>query len=153
MSIRQMLRPESRLARNVSRGMQALKPSHRSAITVSRTTVLDSLDLDSATRHLLPIGRRWDYLLGTSRRQNMLVGVEVHPARANQVRPVIEKKRAAHRLLRDELIDARCVRCWLWIASGRSTITRTGPEARLLALAGVRFVGRRLHLEKELGSD
>jgi hypothetical protein len=148
-ALRRALKRDGILAPHVHPGKQALTPTDRAAILESRFRVEDSLNLDGATKTAHPDEHRWDYVLGTSHPERPILAVEVHPARNGEVDVLIQKKRAAETMLASELTAKHRVRRWLWIASGRSSFTGTGPEARRLAAAGIRFVGGRLNLDRD----
>ena len=150
MSVEKALRKGNALAAEVKPGKQALQKTDRNRVEEAPATrIVDSLDLDAATRSTHSRGNRWDYLLGTSRTDIPLVAVEVHPANTGEARVVIAKKRAAQELLRSSLTQGAAVKRWYWVSSGKTVITRGMPEARLLDAAGIRLVGSRLKLDDE----
>jgi hypothetical protein len=150
MSVGKALKKGNALATAVKAGKQALQKGDRDRVEESPAArVVDSLDLDTATRDTHSEENRWDYLLGTTRADIPLIAVEVHPANAREVKVVIAKKRAAEELLRSSLVQGGTVRRWYWIASGKTVITRGMPEARRLNAAGIRLVGSRLKLDDE----
>lgn len=116
----------------------------------AKVRIVDSLDLDAATRGSFAQANRWDYLLGTSHGELPLIALEVHPANTGEARVIIEKKRAAEALLRSRLKPAVRVRRWFWVASGGTRISPNTPQAKLLEANGVRLVGNHLDLEREL---
>ena len=150
MSVKKALKTNSALATVVKPGKQALRKGDRDRIEESRSTrVMDSLDLDTATRGTHGSENRWDYLLGTSRTDLQLIAVEVHPANTGEARVVIAKKRVAQDMLRSNLAQGASVARWLWIASGKTCITRGMPEARLLDTAGILLVGSHLRIDRD----
>jgi hypothetical protein len=149
-SLGKALRKSSLLSSSVRKGKQALRKSDRERIVEEGSArVLDSLDLDAATRVLLPAEARWDYLLGTSISEAAIVAAEVHPANTGEARLIVAKKRAAAQLLKAHLDPNARVRRWYWISSGSTKITRGTPEARLLDKEGIRLVGRLLKLPND----
>lgn len=147
--LRRALRRDGLLAPHVHPGKQALTSVAQTAVRESKVRIADSLDLDGATKPLHPDKHRWDYLLGTNHSERPILAVEVHPARSSEVDVLIKKKRNAETVLASELTADHRVRRWLWLASGRSSFTSTGPEARRLAAAGIRFVGGCLDLDRD----
>jgi len=150
MSVAKALKTGNALATAIRPGKQALRKGERDRVEESPAArVIDSLDLDTATRATHGNESRWDYLLGTTRTDLPLVAVEVHPANTGEARVVIAKKRAAQAVLRSSLAPGAIVGRWYWIASGKTVITRGTPEARLLDSAGIRLVGSRLKLDRD----
>jgi hypothetical protein len=150
MSLKKALKSDSTLTSAIKSGKQALRREDRNRIAESATArVVDSLDLDSATRATHGGENRWDYLLGTSRAEQRLIAVEVHPANTGEARLLVAKKQAAQEVLRSSLVDGETVGRWYWIASGKTAITRGTPEARLLDKAGIQLVGSRLKLDRD----
>lgn len=139
------LLPGSFLVDAVRKGKQALTDPSR-VVETDRSRVVESLDLDAATRREKPSEPRWDYLLGTSVDGPSLIGLEIHNATAKEVRGVIAKKAAALDLLKQEMVPGSRVKAWYWVASGKVALTRGTAEARLLDQAGIILAGAVLRL-------
>jgi hypothetical protein len=150
MSVEKALKKGNALATEVRPGKQALRKADRDRVEEAPAArIVDSLDLDTATRATHSQESRWDYLLGTTRADIPLIAAEVHPANTGEVSVVIAKKRAAQEVLRSSLTQGATVKRWYWIASGKTVITRGTPEARRLDKAGIQLVGSRLKLDDE----
>jgi hypothetical protein len=151
MSVAKALKKGDVLGSAVQPGKQALQRIDRSRVEEGTSIkVVDSLDLDGATRGGHSRENRWDYLIGVSRADCSVVAVEVHPASAGQAKTIVAKKKAAQNVLRSSLVQGAVVHRWYWVASGKTTLTRNTPEARLLDANGIRLVGRQLSLERDL---
>lgn len=74
------------------------------------------------------------------------MGVEVHPAKEGEIRPVIRKKQASQKRMVDEMRAGRQVHPWVWLASGENRFSRSSKYRQQLAEAGIRFEARRLIL-------
>jgi hypothetical protein len=149
-SVQKALKAGTVLAARVKQGKQALKNIDRDRIEESPTArVVDSLDLDTATKDTHSNENRWDYLLGTTRAHLTFIAVEVHEANTGQAKVLIAKKRAAQEILASNLNKGHSVKRWYWVASGKTRITRGTPESRLLDAAGIVLVGSRLKLGQE----
>jgi hypothetical protein len=142
--VRAALKADSELQPLVQDGLGALEATHKSYIDDSvRTDFADSIDIDAALREGREQEHRWDYLLGhaPSRR---VVAVEPHAAKDDQIKTVIQKRKAARDQLRDHLRDGAKVDCWLWVASGKVKFAPTEKAIRRLSQNGIQFVGRKI---------
>ena len=141
----------SSLQDSVCDGIQAVRNADRDSMDTNiRTDFVDSLDLDTALQEQFPDKPRWDYLLGHSP-SAMLIGLEPHSARQDQITKVIKKKEAAEEQLRGHLKQGARIADWLWVASGNVHFPPTGKAKLRLDQKGIRFVGRRVekkHLPK-----
>jgi len=131
------LRSNSTLQKAVQGGINALASNRDILHKEIQSAFGDSLD------HAHPNDPRWDYLLGHTP-SCALVGIEVHPARTDQVSAVIKKRQAALRQLRPHLMDGRCVDRWLWVASGSVQILDLDKERQRLDQRGITFVRRQV---------
>ncbi|MBI2601904.1 MAG: hypothetical protein HYW48_02510 [Deltaproteobacteria bacterium] len=139
----------SELIASVKRGRNAINRSHNNLLD-NDLRILDSLNLDEATRQRYPQDHRWDYLVSSSNPQ-ILIGIEPHSAISKEVKVVIQKRRNALRFLSDHLRNGQFISKWFWVASGRVGFSNSGKDARLLHKNGIIFAGRRLtrrHLTK-----
>ena len=118
-------------------GLQALKRVHRKVIRMDKhVTLTGSVDLDDALREQFPEEPRWDYGIGFRKgSREKAVWLEVHPAgNAKDVRAVLQKAQ----WLDDKLnhvpeLREMSRRPYCWVASGKSTITKSTTARRLLA--------------------
>lgn len=140
--VRAALFPASRLVELVENGLQAVSGVDRGRITVDPPDhVHDSLALDGRDGST----GEWDYLLGIDERQRPVIGVEVHPATNGEVAAVIAKQQRSVLALRTHMAVTD-IRRWIWIASGKDTVSRGSTEWRKLIQARIELVGRHLSL-------
>lgn len=111
-----------------------------------------SVDLDRCRRDHEPQADRWDYVIvvrdnGDS--SDDAVAVEPHPAAADQVEEMVQKKRWAEDLLAREAPRLR-IRAWVWLTSSAEEpfFARHHPAARRLAEVGIRYPEVRLDLDQ-----
>lgn len=120
-------------------GLDALRAEHR-ALVKGPSAVGCSVDLDACRQPLEPGAFRWDYVLVCKSEPKLGVGMEVHPGLTSEVDEMIAKKTWA-----DELLGRECprlsVEMWFWVLPPGSPVsmTRTSPDARRLADAGIGF--------------
>jgi hypothetical protein len=113
--VREALAAHSTITAFVQDGMGAVKDKDKKFINASiRTQFSDSLDTDEAFR----VGRdqepRWDYLLGQENRS--LIAVEPHSAKTDEIKAVINKKRALTQQRNGHLKPGMQISKWLWVA-------------------------------------
>lgn len=140
--VRAALFPASRLIELVENGLQAVAGVDRGRVTVDPPDhVPDSLALDGRDGST----GEWDYLLGIDEQHRPVIGVEVHPATNGEVAAVIAKQRRSVLALRAHMAVTD-IRRWIWIASGKDTVSRGSTEWRKLIKARIELVGRHLSL-------
>jgi hypothetical protein len=125
----------------------AVLERHHTAIVTSGTRTACGVHLDLCRKPHEPDAPRWDYLF-TMRDGESAIGVEVHPADANEVDAMIAKKTWAAELLSSEC-PALQVERWIWLAppSGAEImLLPQHPNARRLAEAQIEFPKARYHL-------
>ena len=130
-------------------GIQALRESDRARITCKLPRKLaGSIDLDTALASSHPDAHRWDYGIGIREQtSDVVVWVEVHPATSGDVDDVCRKHTWLRQWLQTSAPMLDCMRGrYVWIASGRISIPANSPQRRKLALKGITFEGRTLHL-------
>jgi hypothetical protein len=91
---------------------------------------------------------RWDYLIGHAP-STLVVGLEPHSAKRDQISTVIAKRKAAVDQLRSHLKSDARIAAWLWVASGKVHFVDTEKARRRLDQNGIRFVGTKV-LRKHL---
>lgn len=152
--VRAALRPASPLRERVHDGLGAVENAHRAYIEDAvRGDFADSLEIDEAMRDGHEEQNRWDYLLGHGP-SRMVIALEPHSAKEDEVTRVIKKKRAAMDQLRRHLADGARIHAWFWVASSRVHFADTERARRQLDQNGIEFVGTRLlakHLPKPAG--
>jgi len=142
--VRHALRANSTLLPQVRDGLNAVKESHRNYFDERiRSAFADSLDIDKAFRRDHPEDNRWDYLLG-HQASGVIVGVEPHSAKDDEISTIIQKRRAAIEQLRTHLGDNVKIEKWLWVASGKVHFANTEKARVQLDQNGIEFVGTRV---------
>jgi hypothetical protein len=140
--VRAALFPASSLTSMVANGLQAMSGVDRDRITVDPPGhVHDSLALDDRNGST----GEWDYLLGIDERHWPVIGVEVHPATNGEVASVIAKQQRSVAVLQAHMPVVE-IRRWIWISSGKDTVSRGSTEWRKLIKARIELVGRHLSL-------
>lgn len=103
--VRAALKADSSLRASVANGLGAVKTSDRAFFdSAVRQDFADSLDLDAALREKHQQENRWDYLLGHAP-SRLLVAVEPHSAKQDEITVVIGKRTNAREQLREHLRD------------------------------------------------
>ena len=154
--VRRALKASSFLQGKVRDGLDAVKSAHHKYIDERiRPEFADTLDLDVAMKGDNPQENRWDYLLG-HREGDMVVGLEPHSAKKDQITTIINKKAAAVTQLGPHLEKRGRVAAWLWVASGAVYFADTETARRRLDQNGIKFVGKKVlakHLPQAGGSS
>ena len=150
--LKHSLKEDSHLLKGLKPGLRAMG-EYSGRVEEGDRKVVDSLDLDEATRLAHPNAHRWDYILGVSARTNpgaadggTLIGIEVHSATDREISVVIAKKQHSKFVLLRELHPHATVKEWLWIASGWVRFSPNSKNLRLLAQQKIKFVGSTLRL-------
>lgn len=141
--VRDALCAESELQAKVMDGLGAMKPNDKSFIEPAiRSRFQDSLDTDQALIEEYRHDHRWDYLLGHD--SQILIAVEPHSAKTDEISEVIKKKHSLQQQLRSHLKDGRVISRWLWVASGRTAFQKVTQVQTKLSQHGITFVGRQV---------
>lgn len=152
--LKKALAKSAGLSAAVATGKQAIKGEHRELLVEADRTaarITDSLDLDVYRQDAAPSEHRWDYLVGVAgHAATCVVAVEVHPAREDQVTRMIEKAKAARRVLRAECQADPVDGLWHWLASKNVDCSRAGSAERRLKEAGIAFPKTRLKIPGDL---
>ncbi len=135
-------------------GLRALLERDRNKLSCDDPRkITGSLYLDSALSCLYPNQQRWDYGIGLKKKRatDEAIWLEVHSAKADQVRVMIEKlrwlKNWLHRRAPDLLSITTGNSPYIWIASGRVAFQRNSPQLKRLALAGLTFPREHYHIQ------
>lgn len=121
-------------------GLQSLKKSDRSSVTVADTKHLDgSVDIDTAVKEKYPNDNRWDYAIGYSGR---VCYVEVHPAYTSEVSTIEKKLKWLKAWLKDKapVLDAipKATPAYVWSQTGKGAILPQSSQAKRLATLGIK---------------
>lgn len=127
-------------------GLQALIERDRNRLSCQDTRrISGSLHLDAAVARLYPNAARWDYGISIKKTEakDEAIWVEVHPADANQIQKMIEKLTWLKNWLNNRAQDLMNITKndspYVWVASGRVSFQKSSPQAKKLALAGIKF--------------
>lgn len=153
--IRGILTEASVILPQVKDGLGAVQRAHKDYLSVElRTKFADSLDIDEALKAGHESENRWDYLLGHAA-SGLVVAVEPHSARDDEITTVINKRAAAREQLKDHLRPGAKIARWLWVASGKVRFASTEKAGFRLAQHGIEFVGSQVqakHLPAEVAA-
>ena len=127
-------------------GLQALIERDRNRLSCEEPRKISgSLHLDAEVALLYPNAARWDYGIGIKKTEakDEAIWVEVHPADANQVPRMIDKLTWLKNWLNGSapnlMVITKNDSPYVWVASGRVSFQRSSPQAKKLALAGIKF--------------
>lgn len=141
--VRDALEGESSLHSKVMDGLGAMKPKDKDFIDPAiRSKFQDSLDTDLAFIESHRQDHRWDYLLGHD--SQILVAVEPHSAKTDEISVVISKKAALEKQMSSHLKGGKGISKWLWVASGRTDFQKVSQARITLSQHGISFVGRQV---------
>ena len=141
--VRDALEGESSLHSKVMNGLGAMKPKDIDFIDSEiRRKFQDSIDTDLAFIECHRQDHRWDYLLGHD--SQILVAVEPHSAKTDEISVVIRKKDALQRQMRSHLKAGKGISKWLWVASGSTDFQKVSQARIKLSQHGISFVGRKV---------
>lgn len=117
--LRAALKPTSPLRALVKEGLGAMDRNHRKYIDQPlRPEFADSLAFDEAMLTEHPQANRWDYFLGHGE-SRVVIGVEPHSAKQDEISALIAKQRAARDQIREHMRDDARISAWFWVASKR----------------------------------
>jgi len=128
-------------------GLQAIKSAHRRQIaTKSGKVWRGSVDLDAALAARYPKANRWDYGIGIHRdHAEHAIWVEFHPASSLHIEEVLKKLTWLKAWLNSSGRPLRAMtRRYVWVATGKVTVTRDSRRMIKLAQEGLHFAGSRL---------
>lgn len=128
-------------------GLQAISSinkEHMRAETPQR--LRGSVNVDETLREEYPQEPRWDYAVGhqpVNGKGEMIYWIEIHPASEHGVTEVLNKLQWLTQWLNDSAPLLReILPAFIWVSSGKTSFTARSPQARKLARAKVRNVGR-----------
>ncbi|MBM4278143.1 MAG: hypothetical protein FJ130_09730 [Deltaproteobacteria bacterium] len=135
-------------------GLQALLERDRNRLSCQNPRKISgSINLDAAVAQLYPNAARWDYGIGIKKTvaRDEAIWVEVHPADANQVQRMIDKVIWLKNWLNNSATSLRVITRndspYVWVASGRVSFQKSSPQAKKLALAGIKFPQEHYRIE------
>jgi hypothetical protein len=129
-------------------GLQALQSAHKRQITAADTRQLDgSVDFDSTLKDKYPNASRWDYAIGHA--DDVIYWIEVHPATSGEIDVVLAKLDWLLGWLRQSApkLD-KMRREFIWISSGKTTLTPDAPQKKRIAQRGLQQKGRFFRIPK-----
>lgn len=132
-------------------GLQALRPEDKPHIEAEDSRrITGSVDVDTAYRKLMPQSNRWDFGISfqhSNRKKEVVYWVELHTASDSQVKVVIKKAAWLLQWLRNQGHPlAAFEKEIVWVSSGSTSFTRSSPQRKLMAQAGLRHVGGKLRI-------
>lgn len=132
-------------------GLQALRAEDKPHIEAKDPrAITGSVDVDAAYRKLMPQSNRWDFGISfqhSNREKEVIYWVELHTASDSQVKVVIKKAEWLLEWLRNEGHPlAAFERELVWVSSGNTSFTRSSPQRKQMAQAGLRHVGGKLRI-------
>jgi hypothetical protein len=131
-------------------GLQALSTADQKKVTCKDATRLaGSVNLDDALAKTQPQAPRWDYGIGVKAnpKRDRVCWVEVHPANASHIQPVLKKLQWLRGWLEGSApLLQKLSSDYVWIAAGKVALPSNSPQRKKLAMKGLRFVGRELKL-------
>ena len=131
-------------------GLQALLAGDRPHVAAQDSRRLTgSINLDEALRQdnrnyaNAPV---WDYGIGhqpANRKGEMVYWVEIHPATSGEIKVVLAKLAWLKRWLAQSAPKLNALpREYVWISSGKTSLTPSAPQKKQFAAQGLRQVGR-----------
>lgn len=133
------------IASHVRRGLQAVSGVDRRRLKVRDSRrVAGSIHLDAALRTSLPTSPRWDYGVGYAcgGHAEFVHWIEVHPGNQGEVKSMEAKLRWLRSWLASEAKPLeRLPRRFVWVSSGRTSLSPQAPARRLLAQLGLIHAG------------
>lgn len=132
-------------------GLKAVRNVDRDRLSCSSPKMLrGSVDVDGALKTARPQDSRWDYAIGFGRssQHESVLWLEVHPASSSHVDEVLRKLQWLRDWLETAAPALRAMRGeFRWVATGRVSFRRGGPEEKRIAQKGLRFPVKHLHLD------
>ncbi|MBS3921050.1 MAG: hypothetical protein KG012_19420 [Deltaproteobacteria bacterium] len=135
-------------------GLQALLERDKNRLSCNDPRkITGSLHLDVAVAQLYPNAARWDYGIGIKKTEakDEAIWVEVHPADANQIPRMIDKLAWLKNWLNGSapnlMVITKNDSPYVWVASGRVSFQKSSPQAKRLALAGIKFPQEHYRIE------
>ncbi len=135
-------------------GLKALRRQDQTHIKAEDTTkLLGSADIDTALRPTQPHAHRWDFAIGykhANRADESVYWVETHSGSDSQISVVLRKLEWLKTWLRQHHNAlAKLDREIVWVASGPTSFTKGATQVKTLAVKGLRYAGRILHIPSE----
>ena len=132
-------------------GLQALRAEDKPHIEAEDPRNLTgSVDVDTAYQKLMPQSNRWDFGIAfqhSNHDKEVVYWVELHTASDSQVKVVIKKAQWLLEWLNGEGKPlAAFEKEIVWVSSGATTFTRSSPQKKLMAQAGLQHVGGKLRI-------
>lgn len=132
-------------------GLQALRAEDKPHIEAEAPRKLTgSVDVDTAYQKLMPRSHRWDFGIAFQHSnfdKEVVYWVELHTASDSQVKVVINKAQWLLEWLKGQGKPlAGFEKEIVWVSSGATTFTRSSPQRKLMAQAGLHHVGGKLRI-------
>ncbi len=154
MKFRNAVRNTSEVKDAYRPGLEALRDKDRNRISFGDTRrIRGSINLDSSLAESYPNLSRWDYGIGFEKniKTDKVVWLEVHPAKADEVKSMIAKLNWLKNWLQDSAPALRRITLgdspFVWVASGGVAFQKSSQQARILASAGLTFPQEHYHFK------
>ena len=154
MTFQQAVENTANIATAYRTGLRALRRTDRRHITAEDTgRISGSVDLESALQALLPNAPRWDYGVGhrpTNGRGEMVYWIEIHPANSGEIKAVLAKLNWLKNWLQTHARDLHGMKAaFVWVSSGKTTLSPTAPQRKKMALVGLQQKGHHFRIPNE----
>ena len=133
-------------------GIGALQERDRNRLSFADTRkIRGSINLDCSLAELYPNHPRWDYGIGIEKNsaKDQVFWLEVHPAKADEIQPMIAKLRWLKNWLRNAAPNLEKITTrespFIWVASGRVSLQPTSRQVKILAEAGLTLPHEHYH--------
>ncbi len=139
-------------------GLSALRSTDRDHVLAEDTRRLTgSVDLDSTLKTALPNTPRWDYAIGyrhTTPKVEIVYWVEVHPASDGEIKVVLKKLAWLKQWLRESAPQLNALRReFIWVSSGKTSLSLSAPQQKQFALLGLQHKGRVFQIPNKSAAD
>ncbi len=146
MTFRQAVEETSDIDAAYEKGLQALRTRDRRRIAAEDTCrISGSVNLDSALRRRFPDKPRWDYAVGyrpVNLDDEIVYWIEIHPANSGEIQVVLQKLSWLKTWLQQCAPSlCRLKAAYIWVSSGKTTLSPTALQRKKMALSGLRHKG------------
>jgi hypothetical protein len=129
---------------HLKNGLQALGSNSSKVKPPDTRKCEGSVNIDDAIERQFPSSNRWDYAVGYNGRTYF---IEVHPADTSEVKTVLEKLTWLKSFMVKNAPELnKEPKSFHWISSGGVHILPNSPQAKRLALSGIRSPVKQLTL-------
>jgi hypothetical protein len=109
-----------------------------------------SVDIDGSLKHYHPTAHRWDFGIAyrhSNRPSEFVYWVEIHPATEKEVNVVLDKFKWLLNWLTSDGYRLKGFECdYVWLSSGKTSLSPTSPKLKQFAQLGLRYGGKILRI-------